>query len=260
MNERSNRVALVTGGAGALGRAIGARLAKSGVQVAVADLDVGVCNTVAADLGNNSFGVALDVTSADSVQGAVDSVMANSSRVDILINCAGISVSGDNSEMEEPDFVRTLDVNLKGPFLVVRSISGIMKAQKYGRIVSICTRNSLAGGMPAYGSSKAGLEALTISWAREFGQWDITANAVAPGPVAVENGLGLVKRSADEQLHMSRHYIARTPIRRLASCNDVAAAVAYFASEEAGFVTGEILRVAGGAQLAPIATYPSDTN
>lgn len=258
MNESNQRVALITGGAGALGRAIGARLTRQGVRTVLADLDVKVCDEVAAGLSGGAFGVAMDVTSAQSVRAAVDAVVARAGRVDILINSAGISVRGDNAEMDEAAFDRVMNVNLKGPFLVVRALIPTMKAQKFGRIVSLGTRNSLAGGLPAYGASKAALEALTISWARELGPWNITANAVSPGPVAVSGGLGLVKRTAEEQLHLSRHYISRTPIARLATCEDVAAAVTYFASDDAGFVTGETLRVAGGAQLAPLATYPSD--
>jgi len=97
---------------------------------------------------------------------------------------------------------------------------------------------------------------LTVSWARELGAWNITANAVAPGPVAVVEGLGT--RTPEQQFAHNRHYIGRTPIPRMATREEVAGAVAFFASDDAGFVTGETLYVAGGAQLAPVAKYTSD--
>mgnify|MGYP003762675525 CR=1 FL=1 len=113
-------------------------------------------------------------------------------------------------------------------------------------------------GMPAYAASKAGLDALTVAWARELGDWNITANAVAPGSIAVTPGLDSLNRTPEQQHASNRLAIARTPIQRLATREDIAGAVAYFASEEAGFVTGEALFVAGGFQLAPAARYASD--
>ena len=252
-------MALVTGGAGALGRAIAARLAKDGYRIVVADLDIGTCATVAEVLGNDAIGVEMDVTSAASIEAAIGSVVQRWGRVDIVVNNAGILVKDDSAEMDEATFDRIVRVNLKGPFLVTRTVIPVMKAQRYGRLVAITSRNTLAGGMPAYGSSKAGLDALTISWARELGPWNITANAVAPSPIAVTPGLGLLPRTPEQQLSASRHFIGRTPIGRLATRDDVAGAVAYFASEEAGFVTGETLYVAGGSQLAPVTSYASDS-
>jgi 3-oxoacyl-[acyl-carrier protein] reductase len=252
------RVALITGGAGALGRAIARRLSEDGVSIVLADLDGALCDQVAATIGVGGFGVSMDVTVKGSVTKAIASVVDRHGRIDILVNGAGISVPGDTSAMGEADFMRVLDVNLVGAFRVVQAVVPIMIEQRYGRLVHLGSRNSLAGGMPAYGASKAGLEALSVSWAREYGDYNITSNTVAPGPVRVEQGLGLVKRTEAEQAHLSRHLIARTPIGRLATSADVAAAVAYFASEAAGFVTGETLFVAGGAQLAPLSRYASD--
>ncbi|WP_175690544.1 SDR family NAD(P)-dependent oxidoreductase [Burkholderia anthina] len=252
------KVAFVTGAAGAVGRAIAQRLAHDGNRIVFADLDRGTCEALAAELGGGSIGVELDITNDASVRKAVAEVIERLGRIDTLVNNAGVLVREDHCEMAEDVFDKIIAVNLKGPFLMTRAVIPHMKAQKYGRLVAITSRNSLAGGMPAYGSSKAGLQALTVSWARELGAWNITANAVAPGSIAVTPGLGLLKRTPEEQLHAARHAIARTPIGRLATREDVASAVAYFASEEAGFITGETLYVAGGAQLAPLATYASD--
>jgi 3-oxoacyl-[acyl-carrier protein] reductase len=258
LSTPTHRVALITGGAGALGRAIAARLARDKVRVVLADLDAASCEQVVSHLEHGAFSVHMDVTSAASIGSAVQAVLAKAGRIDILVNNAGVLVREDHSEMDEKVFDRILEVNLKGPFLVTKALIPVMKEQRYGRLVGVASRNSLVGGMPAYGASKAGLEALTVSWARELGPYGVTANCVAPSPIAITPGLGLVKRTPEEQLHSSRHLIGRTPIARLATRDDVAGAVAYFASEEAGFVTGETLYVAGGSQLAPLSVYPTD--
>lgn len=249
---------MITGGAGALGQAIAARLGKDGCQIIVAGKNPASCETVAKNLGANAVAVEMDVTSASSIERAVGHVLKRWGRIDILVNNAGVLAKDDHAEMDEATFDRIVAVNFKGPFLVTRAVIPAMKAQRYGRIVSITSRNSLAGGMPAYGSSKAGLAALTVSWARELGPWHITANAVAPSPIAVIPGLDTSNRTPEQQLAGSRHFISRTPIQRLATREDIAGAVAYFASEEAGFVTGETLCVAGGSQLAPAGSYASD--
>lgn len=252
------RVALVTGGAGALGRGIAARLQKDGCRIVLADINSTACEAAAKDLGQDAIGVDMDVTSAESVEKAVARVLERWGRIDIVVNNAGVLVKDDHCEMDEATFDRIVKINLKGPFLVTRAVIPTMKAQRSGRLVAITSRNSLAGGMPAYGASKAGLDALTVSWARELGEWNITANAVAPSSIKVTPGLDILNRTPEQQLASNRLAISRTPIQRLATREDIAGAVAYFASEEAGFVTGETLYVAGGSQLAPVGKYASD--
>ena len=252
----TQRVALITGGAGALGRAIATRLAASGVRVALADLDGSASIAAAADVQGEALGLTMDVTKQDSIAAAVEQLLARWGRIDILVNNAGILVREDTWDMDVAVFDRIVEVNFKAPFLVARAVIPSMKKQRYGRLVAITSRNSVAGGMPAYGGSKAGLGALAISWARELGPWNITSNAVAPSPIQVTPGLGVLKMTPDQQWERSKGYIQRTPLQRLATREDVAAAVAYFASEEAGFVTGETLYVAGGSQLAPAGSYP----
>ena len=254
------RVALVTGGAGALGRGIAARLQRDGCRIVLADINASACESAAKDLGNDTFGVEMDVTSASSVEAAVARVLKRWGRIDILVNNAGVLVKEDHSSMDEATFDRIVRINLKGPFLVTRAVIPTMKAQRWGRLVAITSRNKLAGSMPAYAASKAGLDALTVSWARELGEWDITANAVAPSSIAVTPGLDILNRTPEQQLASNRLSISRTPIQRLATREDIAGAVAYFASEEAGFVTGETLYVAGGSQLAPITKYATDAS
>jgi 3-oxoacyl-[acyl-carrier protein] reductase len=252
------RVALITGGAGALGRGIAARLQKAGCRTVLADLNGSACEAAAKDLGNDAIAVEMDVTSASSVEAAVAVVLKRFGRIDILVNNAGVLVKEDHCEMDEATFDRIVRVNLKGPFLATRAVVPTMKAQRSGRLVAITSRNSLAGGMPAYGASKSGLDALTVSWARELGAWNITANAVAPSSIAVTPGLDIMNRTPEQQMASNRLAISRTPIQRLATREDIAGAVAYFASEEASFVTGETLYVAGGSQLAPVSRYASD--
>ncbi len=252
----TERVALITGGAGAAGRAIAARLASTGVCVALADLDGPGSEAAAAEVEGQACGLAMDVTKQDSIATAVDSLLGRWGRIDILVNNAGILVREDSWDMDVATFDRIVEVNFKAPFLVARAVIPTMKQQRYGRLVAITSRNSIAGGMPAYGGSKAGLTALAVSWARELGPWGITSNAVAPSPIQVTPGLGVLKMTPEQQWERSKAYIQRTPLQRLATRDDVAAAVAYFASEEAGFVTGETLYVAGGSQLAPAGSYP----
>lgn len=252
------RVALVTGGAGALGRGIGARLQKDGYRIVLADINAAACEEAAKELGGDAFGIEMDVTLDASVRAAVARVLERWGRIDILVNNAGVLVKEDHCEMDEATFDRIVRINLKGPFLVTRAVIPAMKAQGHGRLIAITSRNSLAGGMPAYGASKSGLDALTVSWARELGAWNITANAVAPASIAVTPGLDILNRTPEQQLASNRLAISRTPIQRLATREDIAGAVAYFASEEAGFVTGETLYVAGGSQLAPVGRYASD--
>jgi NAD(P)-dependent dehydrogenase (short-subunit alcohol dehydrogenase family) len=252
------RVALVTGGAGALGRGIAARLQKDGCRIVLADINASACEEAAKALGQDTFAVEMDVTSTPSIAAAVSRVLERWGRIDILVNNAGVLVKEDHWQMDEAVFDRIVRINLKGPFLVARAVIPTMKAQGHGRLVSITSRNGLAGGMPAYGASKAGLDALTVSWARELGEWNITANAVAPSSIQVTPGLDILNRTPEQQLASNRLAISRTPIQRLATREDIAGAVAYFASEEAGFVTGETLYVAGGSQLAPVGRYASD--
>lgn len=258
MSERQQRVALITGGGGALGRGIAARLRNAGFRIALADLNEAACRAAAAEVGGDALSVTMDVTTAASVASGVATVLEQLGRIDGLVNNAGVLVKDDHSAMDESVFDRIVRVNLKGPFLVTRAVIPAMKAQRYGRLVAITSRNKLSGGMPAYAASKAGLDALTVAWARELGDWNITANAVAPGSIAVTPGLDILNRTPEQQQASNRLAIARTPIQRLATREDIAGAVAYFASEEAGFVTGETLFVAGGFQLAPASKYASD--
>lgn len=253
------RVALITGGAGAIGYATAQKFAANGIRVVLADLNSPKCDELALTLSHNAFGVLMDVTSTESVNAAVTQTVEKTGRIDILVNSAGIGMRGDNSTMSDEAYGKIIDINLKGPFRVSRAVIPHMKNQKYGRIVSLASRNSLSGGTAAYGSSKAGLEALSIGWARELGPWNITANCVAPGPVEITNGNSMLNQTPEEQKEFWREYIERTPVQRLAYCSDVAAGIVYLASEDAGFVTGDTISIAGGAQLAPMRVYATAT-
>lgn len=258
MNDSPQRVAVITGGGGALGRGIAVRLQRAGFRIALADMNGEACASAAAEVGDGTLAVQMDVTDAASVESGVLSIVKQWGRIDVLVNNAGILVKEDHAMMDEATFDRIVRVNLKGPFLVARAVIPVMKAQRYGRLIGITSRNKLSGGMPAYAASKAGLDALTVAWARELGDWNITANAVAPGSIAVTPGLDILNRTPEQQQASNRLAISRTPIQRLATREDIAGAVAYFASEEAGFVTGETLFVAGGFQLAPATKYATD--
>src|SRR6478735_8895224 len=179
----TERVSLITGGAGALARAIAARFTAAGLRVALADLNRTAAEQVADEIPGELCGLAMDVTSEDSVGAAVDELLSRWGRIDVLVNNAGLLVRDDSWDMDVATFDKLVAVNFRGPFVVTRAVVPTMKKQRYGRLVAITSRNSIAGGAPGYGSTKAGVDALSVSWARELGRWNITSNAVAPSPI-----------------------------------------------------------------------------
>lgn len=237
------RVALVTGGAGGIGRAVAAALGSAGAALALADLR----EPVAPD---GVLTLAVDVTSRAQVQAMVARTVERFGRLDILVNVAGVVSTGAAVSLAEAEWDRVLDVNLKGTFLCCQAAIPAMRANGHGRIVNI---GSLVGknggnarpwidraeqeraGNVAYGVSKAGVHALTFFLAREVAADGITVNAVAPGPVASDMTTGFPAALR-----------ALIPVGRMGRAEEVAAAVAFLASPDAGFITGEVLDVNGG--------------
>lgn len=243
-------VAIVTGGAGGIGRAIAARLAKDGRHVVVADLDPAAASQTGAALGGE--GVALDITESGSVDAAVGDVMARLGRIDILVNCAGIHLQKLVVDMSDNDWDRIQRVNARGPFLTCRAVAKPMMRAGGGRIVNIVTR--LGFGNPyssAYMASKNALWGFTQTLAIELAGYGVTVNAVAPGHVGPGTGMEKQFRQKAEALGMTwdafeAQVLKTIPVGRWCSPDDVAAAVAYVTSPEAAFVTGELINVTGG--------------
>lgn len=242
------QTAVVTGGAGAFGSAIAARLAEDGFAPVIADLSLEAAERAAAQIPG-AWAVRMDVTREDSVTEAIAAIEARTGRIDALVNNAGIAPSGGMTTTALEEFDRTLAINLRGAYLVTSAATPLLRAAPAARVVMIGSRTWLSGGNPAYTASKAGLIGLCRTVAQDLGPTGGTCNVVAPGPVdtPLVDAMGMGDRRAEN----FARYAAQTPLRRVATARDVADAAAFFAGPGAGFITGEVLHVAGGLQLAP---------
>ena len=242
-----NRVAVVTGGAGGIGRAVCRRLCGLGVSVAVTDLSEEKCEKVAAELRNNggkARAYGMDVTCPESVKKAAKKILSDFSKVDILINNAGVWMHENGQrnkfvDMPEKDWQWILDVNLGGTFRVTQAFLKPMLERKYGRIVNL---GSIAGevglpGLSDYAAAKGGVILLTKSLAMEVAKENITVNCVSPGMVAAEDG---VTRPTDGT------WIGRTGDR-----TEIAELIVFLASDDSGFITGVDYTIDGGRILGP---------
>lgn len=247
----TSRVALVTGGAGGIGVAIARALAAGGARVAVADLDEAAAARVAGALPTDAIGLALDVTSPASVSGAVARIEAGLGTVDILVSCAGWDELRPFLETDEPFRARVLEVNLAGPIRVTHAVLGGMMERRFGRVIQIASDAGRVGSSleSVYSAAKGGLIAFAKTIAREAARHGVTSNSVCPGPTETP----LLERMAEADARGRKivEGLSRAvPMGRLGTPEDVAAAVAYLASDAAGFVTGQTLSVSGGLTMA----------
>jgi len=248
MFRQDGRVALVTGGSRGIGRAVSIALAKQGAHVVVnyAQNEAAAGEVVAAiqAAGGKAETCRFDVASEAAVEAAIKDVVGRHKRLDVLVNNAGISIDGLLLRVKEADLDRTFATNVKGAIFCAREVMRTMMRARYGRIVTISSVVGEMGnvGQVTYAAAKAALIGMTKSMAREYASRNVTVNAVTPGFIETDMTSGLTPEYREE---MKRH----TPLGRFGVADDVAAAVLYLASEEAGFVTGEILRVNGGLYI-----------
>lgn len=240
-----DRVAIVTGAARGIGRAIAVALAREGARVAALDLDLVQLDDLVGQgrtRGGEMLALSVDVTRKEQIQEAVGQVLARWGRIDILVNNAGIYDVLPIEAISEEQWDRVLAVNLKGAFLCCQAVIPTMKRQGSGSIVSMASSAGKSGGTLSgahYAVSKAGVICLTKQLARELGPHGITANAVAPGRIDTP----MIHLASDEENEAFR---LRTPLGRLGTPEDVAGAVVFLVSDEASFITGEIVDVNGG--------------
>jgi 2-hydroxycyclohexanecarboxyl-CoA dehydrogenase len=242
------RVAFVTGGAGGIGKAICAALAARGCRVAVADLPSAAIADTTRELGG--LAVALDVTDPVSVLRAVAETTAGLGPIDVCVNCAGWDELRPFVATDEEFQRRVLEINLGGPMRVLRAVLPGMLERRWGRIVNIASDAGRVGSSleAIYSAAKGGLVALTKTLARETARAGVTANSVCPGPTATPMLQRVAATSTDAEKVIASMTRA-VPMKRLGTPADVAAAVAYLCSEEAGYVTGQTLSVSGGLTM-----------
>ncbi len=244
----NQRVSIVTGGARGIGKAIALTLAREGAKVAIVDFDQEGAITLKNEMerrGVETIAIFCDVSKSPEVKIMVEEVKKVFGRIDILVNNAGIIRRGTIETVTEEDWDRVIEVNLKGTFNCCKAVVETMKSQRYGKIINV---SSIAGKMgditsaPGYGPSKAGIDALTKTLARQLAPYGINVNGVAPHAIETE-------MSAQWSEERRKEIIASIPLGRLGRPEDVAEAVLFLATDEASFITGEILDVNGGALM-----------
>lgn len=249
------RVAFVTGGAQGIGRGIAEALGAAGFGVAVADLAAGAADEAAAAItaaGGTAVGVAVDVTDTASVTAGVKTVEDALGPIDVVVNNAGFDDFMLFLDTTEDFWERILDVNFKGALRVIKAIAPGMVERGYGRIVNIGSDAGRVGSSmeAVYSGSKGGIIAFTKTLARELARHGITANTVCPGPTDTPALRKFADASGDSADKVISGMTRGVPMRRLAQPADIAAAVAFFASDAAGYVTGQTLSVSGGLTMA----------
>ena len=242
--QLAGQVAIITGGARGIGREMALLFAREGADLALFDVNeeqlVATVKELEA-LGRRAVGLRVDVTVASAVDEAVAKVLDKLGRLDILINNAGITQDGLLVRMDEAQWDRVLDINLKGTFLCTRAASKVMLKARKGRIVSIASIVGLIGnpGQANYAASKAGIVGLTKSVARELASRGITCNAIAPGFIKTD----MTERLPEE---IKQRLLEQIPLGSLGEPSDVAQAALFLVSEASRYITGHVLVVAGG--------------
>lgn len=241
------RTAFVTGGSRGIGRACAIALAQAGARVAIAARDLTRLEETASEIrstGAEAFAVPIDMSSAESIKQAFATAAEEFGRIDILVNNAGITRDGLALRMKKDDWDAVIATNLTGAFIAAQQVLHGMMRERWGRIINVSSVVAEAGnpGQANYVASKAGLIGLTKTLAQEMASRNITVNAVAPGFIETDMTASLSAETKDNMLN-------HIPLRRFGKSEDIAAAVRFLASEEAGYITGHVLDVNGGMYM-----------
>jgi 3-oxoacyl-[acyl-carrier protein] reductase len=244
------RTALVTGSARGIGAEVARRLAGDGYQVAVLDLDEKSCDATVSDIvaaGGTAAGFGVDVTDEASVEATVAAVAERLGAPVVVVNNAGITRDNLLFKMSLADWDSVMAVHLRGSFLVSRATHGHMRDAGFGRIVNLSSMSAVGNrGQANYAAAKAGLQGFTKTLAIELGRYGVTVNAVAPGFVATDMTAATAERLGVTFEEFKTANAAQIPVGRVGEPEDVADAVSFFASPRAGYVSGQVLYVAGG--------------
>ncbi len=244
----TERVAIVTGAARGIGAATARRLAKDGMAVAVLDLvvDESVAKEIEA-AGGRAIAVGADVSAEDQVEAAVAEVVERLGAPTVLVNNAGVLRDNLLFKMSVDDWDTVLGVHLRGAFLMSRAVQGHMVEAQWGRIVNLSSTSALGNrGQVNYSAAKAGMQGFTKTLAIELGKFGVTANAIAPGFIVTEMTKATAERMNISFEDMQKGAASQIPVARVGRPEDIAHTVSFLVSEDAGFVSGQVIYVAGG--------------
>ena len=243
-----DKVALITGGARGIGRAIAMTYAQEGADIVVADVNLEIAQQTASEievLGRKALALEMDVTSFAKVEEGINKILDKMGKVDILVNNAGITKDNLLLRMSEADWDAVINVNLKGTFNCIKAVSRPMIKQRSGRIISIASIIGLMGnpGQANYAASKAGIIALTKTVAKELSSRNINANAVAPGFIQT----AMTDKLSED---VKKKMLEAIPLARLGTPQDVANVCLFLASDESSYITGQTITIDGGMVMA----------
>jgi len=241
------RVAIITGAARGIGKAIALLFAREGANPVIVDIDLDGAKKVSEELnsmGRDSIALRVDISKIMEVEEMTKEIVKKYNRIDILVNNAGITRDALLIKMKEEDWDRVLDINLKGTFNCIQAVSRIMLKQHSGKIVNIASIVGIAGniGQANYSASKGGVIALTKTVAKEMARWGINVNAVAPGFIDTAMTKILEEKQREELLKL-------IPLKRLGTPEDVAKLVLFLAGPDSDYITGQVIRIDGGISM-----------